>query len=136
MADENEGEWLTYDEAAERLGIKADSVRRRAASRKWKRRQGNDGKARVFVPLDAIPDRIPDPTPDVTPDSPPQDPMLLARLAVAEARLTDALQAITEGKKALEDMRSDRDAWRCQAEAMVKRPGLLDRLLGRLRASD
>lgn len=135
MADNEDGEWLTYDEAAARLGIKADSVRRRAASRKWRRRQGNDNKARVFIPRDIIPDIAPETTPDFTPEVPTQDPTLLARLAVAEARLADALQTVIEGRKALEDMRADRDAWQRQAEALVKKPTFFDRLLGKLRAS-
>lgn len=129
MADDPAGEWLTYDEAAERLGIKSDSVRRRAAARKWQRRQGNDGRARVLVPLNAIPDSTPVPIPVVIPD----DPGLVARLAVAEARLTDALQTVAEGRKALDDMKADRDAWKRQAEALASRPGWLTKLLGRYR---
>lgn len=39
---------MTYAEAAERLGIKPDSVKRRARSRRWPRRVGNDGAARVL----------------------------------------------------------------------------------------
>lgn len=60
--------WLTYDEAAQALGIKADSVRRRAAARKWPKRPGNDRTVRVGIPRDAIPDNIPDRIHDVTPD--------------------------------------------------------------------
>lgn len=47
----------------------------------------------------------------------------LARLAVAEARLADALENITEARK-------ERDAWKAQAERLANRPGLLARLLG------
>lgn len=129
MADDPTGEWLTYDEAAERLGIKSESVRRRAAARKWRRRQGNDGRARVLIPLDAIPESILAPTPAVIPDN----PALIARLAIAEARLADALQAVAEGRKALDDMKGDRDAWKRQAEALASRPGWLTKLLSRYR---
>lgn len=130
MADDTNGEWLTYADAAIRLGIKADSVRRRAAARKWKRQQGNDGLARVLIPLDAIPDVSPANTPVVTPD----DPALIARLAIAEARLADALQAISDGRKALDDMRSDRDAWKRQAETLAFRPTLIDRIVSAVRS--
>lgn len=71
--------WLTYDEAATRLGIKADSVRRRAASRRWPRRVGNDGLARVGIPSTVIPDR----TPVTTPDNPDESEKV--RIAVLEA---------------------------------------------------
>lgn len=51
-------------------------------------------------------------------------PETLARLAVAEARLSDALDAVAEARK-------ERDAWRDQAERLAARGGLLWRLLGR-----
>lgn len=124
MADDS-GEWLTYDDAAVKLGIKADSVRRRAAARKWPRRQGNDGKARVLVPSGAIPDVTPDIQDAITPDNPaPSVVEMQARLLIAEARLEDARNALSE-------MRLERDRWRDQAEALAKRPTLLDRLLAR-----
>lgn len=112
MPDDNaDGEWMTYADAAERLRIKPDSVKRRAAARKWARRQGNDGRARVRVPLDAIPDSIPDPIPELAPESIPDDTGIITRLAVAEARLSD-LQA------ALSAMHEDRDRWQMMAEAL------------------
>jgi len=49
--------WLTYDELAALRGISRDSATRLAMRRRWARRAGNDGKARVAVPLD--PDRPP-----------------------------------------------------------------------------
>jgi hypothetical protein len=46
--------WLTYKEMAAALGIDEESARRRAQRRKWPRREGNDGKARVAVPVDLL----------------------------------------------------------------------------------
>lgn len=130
MADVSaDGEWLTYADAAIRLGIKIDSVKRRAAARKWPRRQGNDGRARVRIPSDAIPDATPAPSPAPTPEVAPDDGGIVARLAVAEARLSDAL--------------AERDRWREMAEALrrdlaaersgASRPtiGFFGRLFGR-----
>jgi hypothetical protein len=45
-----DGQWTTYDEAAARLGISSDAVRRRAARGHWARTRGNDGLARIQVP--------------------------------------------------------------------------------------
>jgi hypothetical protein len=42
--------WLTYSEAAERLGSTAEAVMYRAIRGKWPRMRGNDGRARVQVP--------------------------------------------------------------------------------------
>lgn len=125
--------WLTYNEAAKRLGIKPDSVRRRAAARKWPRRQGNDGLARVRIPTDVIRTVSPDATPALTPDVTP-DASGAIREELAEAKATIA------GLEArLKDAHNDRDAWRERAqklddrlaEALKPRPGFFDRLLGR-----
>jgi hypothetical protein len=43
---------MTYDEAAVRLGVSHDAVRRRAARGRWARMPGNDGRARIQVPAD------------------------------------------------------------------------------------
>ena len=54
-----EGDWLTYREAAERLGSTAEAVRYRALRGNWPRLRGNDGRARVQIPDDAHPVRTP-----------------------------------------------------------------------------
>ena len=46
--------WLTYKELAAALDIDEESARRRAQRRKWPRREGNDGRARVAVPADLL----------------------------------------------------------------------------------
>lgn len=128
MGDDPET-WLTYDEAAVRLNIKPDSVRRRAAARKWGRRMGNDGRARVRIPDDALP---PDVRGDVTPALPPD-----ASAELNEARVEiSALKAELAGvRDRLSDTQADRDRWRAQAEllAETRKPviGFLGRLLGR-----
>lgn len=117
--------WLTYAEAAEHLGIKPDSVRRRAASRKWKRRQGNDGLARVCIP----PNIVRKSAPDITPDNTPAIPHDASALRVAALEVE-----VREVRVQLEDVRADRDAWRAQAERLASetRPaGLLARLFRR-----
>lgn len=105
---------LTYAEAGKVLGIKADSVARRARNRRWKRELGNDGLTRVGVPLSAIPPDIsPDVSPDVSQDIPREirvsEVEHLARIAGLEAEV----RLLRENA---DDLRQDRDAWRRLAE--------------------
>lgn len=108
--------FLTYDEAAARLGIKPDSVRRRARARKWPRRQGNDGKAQVGIPPDVLGADDPPGFPSGLPLDDGKE-TLQVRLAVAEARLADVT--------------ADRDRLAALLEkALEPRPGIISRLLG------
>ena len=127
MTDETGGEWMTYAEAAARLGIKPESVKRRARSRKWPRRVGNDGAARVLVPrerLDGAGEDAPEAgLPAVLPPQAP-DAATLERAIRAEAR-ADAAEMM------LKEIRDDRDRWRAMAERLSHpEPGIIARLLG------
>ena len=42
--------WLTYEEAAVRLGVTPRAARARAFRGRWSKMQGNDGRARVRLP--------------------------------------------------------------------------------------
>lgn len=46
---------LTYDDLANALGIDVQSARRRALRSKWPKTRGNDGRARVHVPVTVLP---------------------------------------------------------------------------------
>ena len=125
--------WLTYDEAAEALGIKADSVRRRAAARKWPKRPGNDRTVRVGIPRDAIPDRTPDAIPapihDVTPDKTDE---IRADLAATKIALAASQAEATGLRDRLTDTQAERDRLAALLEkALEPRPGILSRLFGR-----
>jgi hypothetical protein len=50
-------EWLTYDEIAERLGMGRESARTLVKRKRWARQQGNDGRARIGVPVEEIASR-------------------------------------------------------------------------------
>lgn len=126
MGDDPDTIWMTYDEAAARLGIKADSVRRRAAARKWPKRQGNDGKVRVGIPNDIIPDATPAPIPDITPDHPDAFGSIQIELASAQAKI--------EGLEArLSDTQAERDRLAALLEKALETRsiGLFARLFGR-----
>jgi hypothetical protein len=101
---------MTYAEAAQLLGIKVESVMRRARNRKWHKELGNDGLARIAVPLSIIP---PDDPPALPADDPPEpqkdDPGLSARIASLETEVRMLRESMV-------DLKADRDAWRSQAQ--------------------
>src|SRR3954470_9357148 len=61
---------LSYDELADMLGIERESARHLAFRRRWRRTKGNDGKARVEVPLEDLPQPGPANPTGSRPDSP------------------------------------------------------------------
>jgi hypothetical protein len=46
--------WLTYAELAETLGIGPDSARNLVRRKRWSRQTGNDGLARIGVPVERL----------------------------------------------------------------------------------
>jgi uncharacterized small protein (DUF1192 family) len=61
-----DGVWTTYNEAAARLGVTPEAVRRRAIRNNWARMPGNDGKTRVMVPNEVHSPSTPHVTPDTS----------------------------------------------------------------------
>jgi hypothetical protein len=102
MADD----WLTYEQAAERLSVSPEAIRQKAIRGRWQRTKGNDGKARVRLPdgqVDAV--RTPSGHPNKrlvrTPSERASDVQLIKaletlvetwkeRASTAEARLAEA----------------------------------------------
>jgi hypothetical protein len=66
-ADRERPAWLTYAQAADRLGLSPEAVRHRARRSSWRTMPGNDGRTLVLVPDDIEPVRTPDRTPAQTP---------------------------------------------------------------------
>ena len=65
----SDGEWLTYTEAARRLGTTPDAIRQRVKRGQMQGSRGNDGRPRVWV--DAHPDgQVTELSPDKSPNSP------------------------------------------------------------------
>ena len=117
--------WLTYADASKRLGIKTESVKRRARSRKWARRVRNDGIAEVCLPDDALTASRSDALPAIPPAAPPFEPSLTERVIEAETRA-----AVAEAR--LIDTIADRDHWREMAERLSQpRASIFDRLFRR-----
>lgn len=137
--------WLSYDDLASALRITPDSARRLVARRKWPKKPGNDGRALVAVPLDRLPpdspsdvppdtgtdardDIIPDVAPVVPPDTSSAVHALQARVTELEAELrtererSAGFSAVAEAERRhAAEIRSDRDAWRVQAERLAAR---------------
>jgi hypothetical protein len=88
---------LTYAELAEALKITPASANKLARRRRWPRVPGNDGKARVSVPEDALVRR--DILPDVSADSPPDSPLDVPPVSPPD-KLIKALEAHVETLKA------------------------------------
>jgi hypothetical protein len=105
---------LTYAELAEALGITPASANKLARRRRWPRVPGNDRKARVSVPEDALvrapsPPDGPPPSPlDVPPVSPPDNQVheLRALVAKLERELAGAHGELTGVREALDEARA------------------------------
>jgi hypothetical protein len=88
---------LTYAELAEALRITPASANKLARRRRWPRIPGNDGKARVAVPEEALVRR--DIPPDVSADIPPDSPLDVPPVSPPD-KLIKALEAHVETLKA------------------------------------
>ena len=131
-ADDMEGDWLTYEQAAERLNVSPEAVRQKAIRGRWQRTVGNDKRARVRLP-DGWPDAVRTPSerpnrPGVrTPSGRASDASLIKVLEEHVARLKEQL-AGTEGelvgtREALTEARARAAAAEARAEAAEARAG-------------
>lgn len=120
---------LTPKQAADRVGCGRSSVMRALKSGALHAIRDNENRWQIEPEAvdrwaGARPDTDRQPAghgPDTPAATPSDTPETLARLAVAEARLADALALADE-------IRADRDRWRAQAETLAGRPGLFARL--------
>src|SRR5271165_6398652 len=102
---------LTYAELAEALKITPASANKLARRRRWPRLMGNDGRARVTVPDEALvrQDSPQDMPPDVPPVSPPDSPVR-AQIARLESELAGARGELAGVREALGGARARADA--------------------------
>jgi hypothetical protein len=120
MPDIDDVEWLTLTEAAARLNISRDSVRRLVRRQHWARRPGNDGCVRIAVPIERLSRNVSGPGADPGP-SPGEDPghdlgRERTRIATLEATVTGLNALVAEaGKRAdaadrrADELRQERD---------------------------
>ncbi len=123
--------WLTYDELAKALRITPDSARRLVARRKWSRKPGNDGKARIGVPIERLtPDSPPDVGTDVLPvitaDSLPDTPPDTTDVVTPVLRIM--AQHIERLERELEAVKVERDDERARAADLALKAGQVEAL--------
>lgn len=135
-------ESLTYAELALRLRVKPESARRLAQRKKWQRTIGNDGAARVLVPLDALPSPVTSPATspsdnakvenstatdprDITPDNSAAVAVLEAQIDGLKALLAAESRRAETAEREREDWKGEAAAWQAQAQR-----GFLRRLFG------
>lgn len=99
---------MTYADAAVALGVKVESVKRRARNRRWRREKGNDGLMRIGVPV-AILENAKGDNPQ---DSPPDHTGDIIRLEKLVSALETEVSMLREREI---DLKADRDAWKHQA---------------------
>jgi hypothetical protein len=111
-------QWMTYAEAAQRLGISSEAVRQVAMRRKWPRRRPNDdpfGRVQVLVPADE----------EIRPRTAVQHPDERLSEQPSDTRSTSELNSLLEAEREARgraDERADRaDARAERAEARADR---------------
>jgi len=107
----NDYKFMTYKEAATALSTSIESVRVQAMRNHWPKRKNNKKQVIVGVPLERLEDinaDITDHNNVITTPSPVHE--LQKKVAVLETELKNAVERI-------EDLKTDRDAWRQQAQA-------------------
>ena len=99
---------LSYDELGERLGIERESARQLVLRKRWDRRKGNDGKARIAVPLDALPADTSNDTASITSENTSVITVLTRHIGRLE-------QAIDSMKITASESEAERDLARTEA---------------------
>src|SRR5215207_5637392 len=92
---------LTYDELGEALGIARESARQLSIRRHWKRRKGNDRKARVEVPAEVLAAAHTDNTDTATPDTDAARPGTDTKVSHTDAEVS-AITVLTRHVERLE----------------------------------
>ena len=116
---------MTYGEAAVRLGVTPEAVRRRAFRAKWARQPGNDGRTRVRVPDDAPVTR----SPTALPDTPALVLALEAHIATLKTD-SERLTAELAGERAA--LAGEREARQADQEQLASARAAADRATAEL----
>ena len=135
--------WMTYAELAEARGISTASAKRLAIRRHWRRHRGNDGTARVAVPVTEAAPKEAKPG-DITSDDTRDVTGVIAALRDAFATALGArdgeiaaLQSVIDAKEAqLAAYRGQVDGMRDRLDATEREAAAARQALAALQASD
>src|SRR3954454_21666751 len=92
------GQWLTYRDLAERLGVSVEAAQQKARRGRWQRRDNNDGRRLVLVPYETldtpmIPGSI---LPTITDTITSKTPDTISPVAPAVHGTTDHVEALID----------------------------------------
>jgi hypothetical protein len=108
-----DGRWVSYDELGRIRGIGRESAVKLVQRKRWRRVRGNDGEARISVPLDWLAAAKPateDTSPEHTPQPSPDTPRIMAALETAIVALTvRAERAEAEADRAIAALQIERE---------------------------
>lgn len=111
-------ELLTYDEIAERFGITRESARQLVLRKHWTRRKGNDGRARIEIPVDALPPTI---SSSVASNGSSETTSDLSEMTRALNRHIERVeQTLASAVEKAEDLAVERDAARAAAREIER----------------
>jgi flagellar biosynthesis chaperone FliJ len=128
---------LSYDDIADLFGIERESARHLALRKQWRRTKGNDGKARVEVPLEALPVPDTDERPvGSTGDDTAAVPTLTRHIERLELALEEAQERADEAEAARDSacdearvFERERDTARADARAIASQVDALNVVL-------
>lgn len=106
---------LTYAEIAARQGISITSARQLVRRRRWPKTVGNDGTARIDVPVDAVSAAPPDPPP---PRLDPRD-VQIAALQAENRGLMSLIDEVRASRDAAERRAADAETQATEASARL-----------------
>lgn len=128
--------WQTYVQAAQALGLTVEGVRQRARREMWRKQVGNDGRARVIVPIDTTAPPAPaDDTPGNRPEARPNTKRLPAAAPAGEvnalqARITDLQSELARSWQDVDRERTERHRERDRADRLASDlSGLVERIV-------
>jgi len=113
-----EGEWLTYEQAAERLNVSPEAVRQKAIRGRWQRTIGNDRRALIRLP-DGWPNGV-----RTVSERPNKRPVRTPFERMSDALLIKTLEAHVETLKqqlAAAEARAEKQAAESAAELAAER---------------
>jgi hypothetical protein len=120
------GQWLTYRDLAERLGISVEAAQQKARRGRWQRRDSNDGRRLVLVPYEALdsPTILTTTSPTIPAKTPPTIPAMASPTAppVLPASVAPAVHGGADHVEALiDELRQRSSAAEAREQAAIAR---------------